>query len=326
MAETLTAILKQRNIPAPSLTALRLLRENGLDEATEYLRYVLAMSLNEAREQLRQKTEFSALWKEVGQGAMVATVAPESSSARLTTPLLLAKQNQFGPDEPRGIIGQDTLPHPFSQSTAMGAAGARPLAAVGVSACGWRGKRDATGSPRASWARQSVSIHGVVDAIMQSGNNGLGLRSAMEGTDRYGSRVSGQACDGSSARRDNRVVAVGATGAPRLKLPAATATPKNFLRKGRTKQSPDSTAGASSVLFNPSQALGVEKTRCEQPENNRATTGDTVKAAAVTAQNAPLDLAVIQQLERRTIAIISNNTHGTFAGRIIHGRNYQLVS
>jgi hypothetical protein len=58
----LKTILTERGIPAPALTATRLLRDNGIEEAVEGLKFALALAVEEARHRYRMAEDHEEVW------------------------------------------------------------------------------------------------------------------------------------------------------------------------------------------------------------------------------------------------------------------------
>lgn len=58
----LTEVLTEHGIPAPALTATRLLRDNGLEDAAQSLHLQLALCMEEARNRVRMATDHQKLW------------------------------------------------------------------------------------------------------------------------------------------------------------------------------------------------------------------------------------------------------------------------
>lgn len=65
--EILKEVLVEHGVPAPALTATRLLRDNGIKEAAEWLHYTLAMCLEEARARLAVEMDRQEVWDGVAE-------------------------------------------------------------------------------------------------------------------------------------------------------------------------------------------------------------------------------------------------------------------
>jgi len=61
-------VLRERGVPAPALTAVRLLQENGLEEAAQSLHLVLGWCMEEARHRCRMAEDHQELWNGLNGG------------------------------------------------------------------------------------------------------------------------------------------------------------------------------------------------------------------------------------------------------------------
>lgn len=178
-ARVLVEVLKEREIPAASLTAIKLLGENGLDEATEYLRYVLAMSLEEASERMRGSKNSSDVWD--GLNDLDSIEQSRQPLQDATDFPLTVRLPSLAVSRAWELPRRGKLPSPLSRKAACDASGAGVLAAADASAFRAEGKpcevgeRVATRRPSTARPALGVSVESKDSELARQGG-GHGAR------------------------------------------------------------------------------------------------------------------------------------------------------